>query len=401
MITFNKYLQTIMMQQAFHLQLLEVTDHVKAGDIHLGYRRLLDSAIETQDMDIFKKALEFSEWFELHEKSASGEEMLSKVKDLCEQMGKVNITVKTDREKPVLELQNVSKKYAKGQFRLSDINICLHKGQILGLVGENGNGKTTLLRLMAQELKSDTGELIYYLDGNTKDLYLLRSQLIYIEQRIPKWYGSLMDNLQFTLASHGVKGEANRLWAEIMVARFGLRSFKDMSWKSISSGYKTRFEIAKTLLRKPKILLLDEPLANLDILSQQIILQDLKYMANSLTAPFGIVLSSQHIYEVEKVSDTVIFLKNGAPEYQTNTESEEKSDTLVLEIEAKNATRETFSQALQHLSLQNIQFNGGVFIIKLSSETTVNEVLQSLMENQIELTYFRDITSSSRRFFTN
>lgn len=70
-----------------------------------------------------------------------------------------------------------------------------------------------------------------------------------------------------------------------------------------------RFELARMLLRKPKILLIDEPLANLDILAQQTILDDFRNIAGSPYRPIAIVLSSQQLYEVEKTSQQVVFLK--------------------------------------------------------------------------------------------
>jgi ABC-2 type transport system ATP-binding protein len=163
--------------------------------------------------------------------------------------------------------------------------------------------------------------------------------------------------------------------------------------------------LAKTLLRSPKILLLDEPLANLDIISQQTILQDLKYMANSITAPFGMILSSQHIYEVEKVSDNIIFIKNGIAQYQNNTAPteglvEKQHNGLLLEVEV-NCSRDQLATAFASMALQKIQFNGGVYLLHFDETTTVSTVLRAMASNDIEPGYFRNISQSSRRFFIN
>src|ERR1700743_3852361 len=101
-----------------------------------------------------------------------------------------------------------------------------------------------------------------------------------------------MKNLKYTSTCFGWKGKENFLWTEMIIARMGLRPFRTYTWNRISSGYKMRFELARTLLKQPEILLLDEPLANLDILAQQIILEDLKYLAQSQTMPLSIILSS-------------------------------------------------------------------------------------------------------------
>jgi ABC-2 type transport system ATP-binding protein len=134
----------------------------------------------------------------------------------------------------------------------------LYQGEILGLVGENGNGKTTLLRLLCGELFSTAGELNYHFLH--EDLYDLRTQLVYIPQRTQSWYGSVFTNLEFAASSYGYKPEENALVVNLIMARLGLRKFRDYGWKDLSSGFKMRLELAHMLLRKPKILLIDEPL---------------------------------------------------------------------------------------------------------------------------------------------
>src|SRR5690606_10595788 len=106
-------------------------------------------------------------------------------------------------------------------------------------------------------------------------------------------------NLKFTASHYGIKGEENELIVLMYMIRFGLWKYRNHQWSELSSGYKMRFELARTFLRKPSILLLDEPLANLDVLAQQLILEDLKHLSHSLANPMGIILSSQQLYEVE------------------------------------------------------------------------------------------------------
>ena len=95
----------------------------------------------------------------------------------------------------------------------------------------------------------------------------------------------MLENLQFAAVTYGYKPEENELVVELTIARLGLRKFRNHSWKSLSSGYKMRFELARMLLRKPKILLIDEPLANVDIIAQQTVLEDFMSIAKSPFRP--------------------------------------------------------------------------------------------------------------------
>lgn len=385
----------------------EVRAHYAAGDYNLAYRRLLDAALDTRNPDIFRAVLGFADWLDAQPDAAQTTVAAEKAAGLLEKIeASAPAAAAQSRPAHLLSVTSLGKRYAKGSFSLTDVNLELDAGGIIGLVGENGNGKTTLLRLIAAELKPDSGSIRYPFVRDAEDDYDLRTRLVYIEQRIPRWWGSLMDNLQFTLAHYGMHGEENLLWAELMIARLGLRPFRKLTWNRLSSGYRTRFELAKTLLRQPKILLLDEPLANLDILSQQTILQDLRYMARSTVAPFGMLLSSQHIYEVEKVSDRIIFLKAGRPQYSAPADAAAVEAAvaggapLIYELEAP-CSRDALMAAFSGLHVEGLSFNGGVFILQLAGGTHEADVLRALADADIPLQYLRNISASSRRFFLN
>ena len=184
----------------------------------------------------------------------------------------------------VCDAQNISKQYLNGgsPFHLQPLNVELRFGEITGIVGENGNGKTTLLRILAGELSSDTGEITYpALNADDKNWYKVKNQFVFIPQRIPSWHGSLVDNLRFFASIHGFTSEENTKQISYILFRLGLEKFKHLKWSELSSGYRLRFELAKAIMWRPKLILLDEPLANLDINAQQLFLQDLKFFVKS------------------------------------------------------------------------------------------------------------------------
>jgi ABC-2 type transport system ATP-binding protein len=204
----------------------------------------------------------------------------------------------------------------------------------------------------------------------------------------------LKDNLHFSASLSGIKGEQNELMVDFMLERLNLSPYANLTWDQISSGYRTRFEIARVLLQKPSLLILDEPLANLDIKAQQTILTDLRYLAKSVYHPMGVMLSSQQLHEVEKIADTVLFIRAGKCLYRTG--ETEATQSAVMEVETL-ALREKILEVLGEKAVQ-VHFNGGYYTIA-SASLTVNEMITKMVSGGIALTYFRDITHSTKRFF--
>jgi ABC-2 type transport system ATP-binding protein len=380
----------------FEKKIEEVKLHFYNNDVHLGYRRLLDCVLETQDLNVFDECILLHNWVE--NTTPNLQSLTEKCIPFLDNLKAIAIAHASPSE-PLLITKELVKQYLNNTFQLGSIDLTINYGEVWGLVGENGNGKTTLLRILAQELTHTSGSISYDTQLSKLSEYNLRTQLTYIPQRTPKWYGSLKDNLKFTAAHYGINDDANEKWVMMYIIRFGLYKFRNYNWSQLSSGYKMRFELARTFLRKPKLLLLDEPLANLDILAQQIILEDLKLLAKSISQPLGIILSSQQLFEVEKVADKIIFLKNGAPILMDNLLNNAEQNYSLIELET-DASRDIILNCCNDLHLQNLTFNGGQFHIELAMDNGMNKLLTALVANNISIKYVRDITHSSRRFFT-
>jgi ABC-2 type transport system ATP-binding protein len=384
----------------FEKQFEELQNFLKFDDFSILTKRIIDLTLDTEDLNQYKKTNDFLIWLDQNEENTSDKK--GKYEQILSELHAILSKKPIAERKVLVSTSKLEKSYGINRFGLGPIELELKQGEILGLVGENGNGKTTLLRLLCGDLFASDGVINY--NFQYKDQYDLRTQLVYIPQRTDTWYGSMFENLQFTASCYGYSPEENEVIVELIIARLGLRKFRNHSWKSLSSGYKMRFELARMLLRKPKILLIDEPLANLDILAQQTVLEDFKSIAKSAFRPIGIVLSSQQLYEVEKTSDQVIFLKQGKQKnLHEKTNSDEATATvqdLVIEFES-SFNQKQLGDIFEKFEMITLQFNGGTYIVTFPESVTVYKFMEIIIQNNIPLSYFRNISNSTRRFFVS
>ncbi|WP_315056291.1 ATP-binding cassette domain-containing protein, partial [Chryseobacterium indoltheticum] len=145
-------------------------------DTVLGFRKLLDCAIDTQDMSIYKEAIDLTDWKETHNHAI--DELIEKSKNLLAKIEKVHVKEHIS-EHSVLKAKDIVKSYGSNRFSLGPVSVEINKGQVYGLVGENGNGKTTLLRILANEISFNDGSLNYSFNEKSKNGYDLRTKLVY------------------------------------------------------------------------------------------------------------------------------------------------------------------------------------------------------------------------------
>jgi ABC-2 type transport system ATP-binding protein len=295
---------------------------------------------------------------------------------------------------------DLNKKYSKGNFSLKNISLELRTGEITGVVGENGNGKTTLLRIIAGDLAHDQGSLQYFGNNNVEVLSWenIRSRVAYIPQRIPKWYGTLRNNLVFQASIRGIKGKEADIQVDELLEKLGLTEYAPLKWDEISTGYRLRFQLAKMLLINPELLVLDEPIANLDINAQGKFLSDLRNVVSEKKRKVSVILSSQQLHEIENVADAIVFLRKGEMIYsgevgkigETRQDNEFEIHTSLTEEELKSLFPEIV-----------LNLHGKTHHVKVPLNITAEEFVTAVIKKGGNLHYFRDISSSTRRLFNN
>ena len=207
-----------------------------------------------------------------------------------------------------IQIKNLKKKF-KNNFAVNGINFEIDKDRTLGLLGPNGCGKTTSIGMILGLIKPTSGEIIIdNKDLNTykRDEILARINFAspYIE--LPKKL-TVRQNLEVYSRLYGIKNRKERI--EEISEDLNIRDFFERKTGELSSGQKNRVSLAKSLINKPEILLLDEPTASLDPDIGDFVrtyIQNYR-SKNKVT----ILLASHNMAEVERLCDSIIMMKKG------------------------------------------------------------------------------------------
>jgi len=199
----------------------------------------------------------------------------------------------------LVEFKKVQKKY-KNEIILEDINFTIEKGQVFGIIGPNGIGKSTTLSLLTGLSKVTKGEIRYY---DKKDF---QSKIGYVPQKNALYENlSGFDNLSFYYDILGIKGKKKEKIKAI--GRYlDLENQLDKKVSKYSGGMKRKLDIGAAILNDPEILIMDEPTAGLDIVTRKSILNLVKKLNEEGKT---VIFTSHYVNEMKNLCDKVILLK--------------------------------------------------------------------------------------------
>ena len=209
----------------------------------------------------------------------------------------------------ILQAVGIEKAYGKRSI-LQNISFELKEGEILGVAGENGTGKSTLLSLLATIQKPQAGNIYFYGKDISKEKRSYRRQIGYVPQEIALFEElSGKDNLKFfgKVCHVPVKELEGRIKEVCEITGFSTADLQ-RPVAEYSGGMKRKINIGAALLHRPKLLLLDEPVANLDGMAEEQVLSALKRLADQGTA---IVYVGHQIDKMEQFCSQICFIKNG------------------------------------------------------------------------------------------
>lgn len=212
------------------------------------------------------------------------------------------------KDERIINIEHLSKSF-DGKKVLDDINLYVRRGEFMTLLGPSGCGKTTLLRMIAGFLQPDEG--VITLDG--KDIAGLPPHLRPLNTVFQRYalfpHLDVYDNIAFGLKLKKVPQEEIDKRVRKVLKLVAMSDYEDRDVETLSGGQQQRIAIARAIVNQPKVLLLDEPLAALDLKMRKDMQIELKEMHRKLGITFIYVTHDQE--EALTLSDTIVVLNEG------------------------------------------------------------------------------------------
>ena len=211
-------------------------------------------------------------------------------------------------QKKLIEFRNIVKNF-DGQIVLKGVNLDIYEKEFVTLLGPSGCGKTTLLRILGGFLEADEGKVIF--DGeeiSQKPPYERELNTVFQKYALFP-HLSVYENIAFGLKINKISKDVIEQKVMKMLKLIGLEGFENKNTTLLSGGQQQRVAIARALVNEPKVLLLDEPLAALDLKLRKEMQYELKRIQQEVGITFIFVTHDQE--EALTMSDKIVVMKNG------------------------------------------------------------------------------------------
>ncbi|PGL72952.1 ABC transporter ATP-binding protein [Bacillus sp. AFS055030] len=237
----------------------------------------------------------------------------------------------------IIQTNNLTKNY-KGTTVVSNVNMHVKKGEIYGFLGPNGAGKTTVMKMIMNLIKPTSGEII--ISGETitpKSYEILKRMGSIIEY--PVFYDKLTARENLELHSDYM-GYYNKSAIDTAFDMVQLKNFEGKAVKDFSLGMKQRLGLARAIITKPEILILDEPTNGLDPVG----IKEFRNLFQMLSKDYGITLliSSHILGEIEQIADTIGVIKDGTLVEEVLMETIRLQNTEYIELKTNDVKKASY-----------------------------------------------------------
>lgn len=228
----------------------------------------------------------------------------------------------------MIEVQNLLRRY--GEFTaVDDVSFRIGRGEVVGLLGHNGAGKTTIMKMITGFLEPTAGRVRVDDLEVGRGTAAIQARIGYLPENCPVWPEmTVIDYLIYQASLHGVPREKRDTAVARAIRRTALKEKATAPIQTLSRGYRQRVGVAQAILHEPDIVILDEPTNGLDP-TQILHMRDLiRELAKSAT----VILSTHILQEVQAVCERVLIMRSGKLEVDARIDELRNSRALLVAV---------------------------------------------------------------------
>ncbi|WP_323704315.1 phenol-soluble modulin export ABC transporter ATP-binding protein PmtC [Mammaliicoccus sp. Dog046] len=282
-----------------------------------------------------------------------------------------------------MKLTSINKNYGRQQV-IKNIDFDFGDSQIVGLIGKNGVGKTTLMKIMNSNIVKFDGS--YRMDNNAKVGYLIENPKLYLNK-------SGYFNLKFFKQVLG--SNVDDKFVNELIEAFGIKPYINKKVKKYSMGMKQKLSIAVALMNQPQYLILDEPTNGMDPDGSIDVLKTIKRVSQELN--IKILISSHKLEDIELICDRTVFMKDGAivEDYNMNDKS---TDVTRFTFDANQYNEALNVLTMNYKVVSSNKHDGEILVEALDD---YQSVLMALSEQAIFPRYIENNKTTLRDQYFN
>lgn len=297
---------------------------------------------------------------------------------------------------PALQINNLSKVYGNGFTALKNINLTVPQGGFFALLGPNGAGKSTMIGIISSLFKPTEGNVQIFGTDLLQNPSIAKQYLGIVPQEFNFNQFEKVQDILITQAGYfGISAKEARPRAKKLLTALGLWDKRDNKARELSGGMKRRLMIARALIHKPKLLILDEPTAGVDIELRRSMWEFMQQINKEENTT--IILTTHYLEEAEQLCRYIAILDRG--EIRINTEMKELLSQLSIETFILD-----FKKPVAHdISVVGItsysQPDNQTLEITLSEGESLNGVFQQLTQQGVEISSMRNKANRLEELF--
>jgi len=242
----------------------------------------------------------------------------------------------------MIKVENITRRY--GEFAAVDnVSFSIAPGEIVGLLGHNGAGKTTIMKMITGYLEPTSGTITVGDREIGADRRLIQQEIGYLPENCPAYPEmTVFDYLDYAAALHGLNEVERAPLIAKAIARTELQDKAIRSISTLSRGYRQRTGVAQAILHNPAILILDEPTNGLDPTQ----IQHMRGLITELAKDSTVIISTHILQEVQAICDRVIILKDGKKALDSRLDDLRTEGRLLLSVGKEAGEAAAFFGAL-------------------------------------------------------